>query len=277
MNTLIIHSNQLDNQQKQLIEETFSGKLTAKNNHFRLETASEPSPETMTAVSAELKKDINLLPNNFNGSQVRLLISDMDSTLIGIECIDEIADMMNLKPEVAAITEAAMRGDIDFEGSLTQRVKLLTGLETSALEKVYQERLYLNQGAEGMITGLKQNDVKFALVSGGFTFFTERLQTQLGLDFTRANVLAEENAKLTGKVVGGIIGAKAKADFLYELCEQLKITPQQVIAIGDGANDLLMMHEAGLSIAYRAKPAVQLQAKTVFNYSSLEAVLDFIG
>lgn len=277
MNTLIIHTNQLDSQQKNLIEKTFNGKIFCKNKHFRLETTTEPSTETMTAVSAEIKKDINLLPKSFNNSQVKLLISDMDSTLIGIECIDEIADMMDLKPEVAAITEAAMRGDIDFESSLTQRVKLLTGLNTSALEKVYQERLYLNQGAEELIVGLKQNGVKFALVSGGFTFFTERLKTQLELDFTRANILAEENSKLTGKVAGGIIGAKAKAEFLYELCEQLKITPQQVIAIGDGANDLLMMHEAGLSIAYRAKPAVQQQAKTVFNYSSLEAVLDFIG
>jgi len=205
-----------------------------------------------------------------------MFISDMDSTLIGIECIDEIADMNDLKPQVSEITEAAMRGDIDFEASLMQRVQLLKGIETSALEAIFNERLFLNKGAEEWVSGLKRKGLSFALVSGGFTFFTDRLQNQLNLDFSRANLLAEENGKLTGKVIGKIIGGQAKAEFLHELCKKQNIKPSQVIAIGDGANDLAMMKEAGLSIAYRAKPAVQQQATTVFNFSGLDAALDFL-
>ena len=275
MNTLIIHTTVLDLAQKKLIEEAFNSKIYSKKKHFRLQTE-KITTEKIKAISEQLKIDLNILPAEFNPNQVQLLISDMDSTLIGIECIDEIADMMNLKPQVAAITEAAMCGDINFEDSLTQRVKLLTGLDTADLDKVYKQRLFLNSGAEELITTLKQNNIKFALVSGGFTFFTERLQQQLGIDFTRANVLEEKDNKLTGKVVGKIIGAEAKAEFLHELCQKINITPRQVIAIGDGANDLEMMKEAGLSIAYRAKPTVQEQANTAFNYSNLSAVLDFI-
>jgi len=275
MKTLIIHTNNLNSEQKKLLENSFSTKIYQKNKHYRID-AENISQEQVSSLSSLLQIDLNILPHAFIGKQVKLLISDMDSTLIGIECIDEIADMMNIKPQVAKITEAAMQGNIDFESSLAQRVKLLTGLDTSALEKVYKERLFLNQGAEELIAGLKLNSIKFALVSGGFTFFTERLEKQLGLDFTRANLLAEENSKLTGSVVGKIVGAEAKAEFLHELCKKLNIKPPQVIAIGDGANDLAMMKVAGLSIAYRAKPAVQQQAKATFNYSSLDAVLDFL-
>lgn len=275
MNTLIIHTNQLSAEQITFIEKEFETKLHTKNNHFRLQT-NELYLNKITAVSRKLKIDINALPDGFNGKQVKMLISDMDSTLIGIECIDEIADMNNIKPQVAEITESAMRGEIDFESSLIQRVKLLKGLNISALDKVFEERLFLNKGAEEWIDGLKQKNIKFALVSGGFTFFTDRLQKQLKLDYSRANVLEEKNGLLTGKVLGKIIAAQAKADFLHELCHQLKIKPNQVIAIGDGANDLSMMKEAALSIAYRAKPTVQVQADAVFNYSNLESVLDFL-
>lgn len=274
MKTIIIHANNLNLAQSNLLETVFKTKLYRKNNHFRLQVKTVTREEIIN-ISNKLKIDINLLPKHFCEEQVKLVISDMDSTLIGIECIDEIADMMNLKPQVAAITEAAMCGEIDFAGSLTQRVSLLTDLKVSFLEEVYQHKLYLNKGAEQLINGLKQQNIKFALVSGGFTFFTERLQKQLKLDFTRANVLAEKNGKLTGLVEGNIIDAKAKAEFLHELCNKLNIKPTQVIAIGDGANDLLMMQEAGLSIAYYAKPAVQQQANIFFNYTNLDSLLDF--
>lgn len=279
MATIIIHSNTLNFEQSKVIERAYGqhGKPQKVANHFRLELTEAPTKQALNELANAIQVDVNLLPEGFNGQDIKLVISDMDSTLISIECVDEIADYINVKPEVSAITEAAMRGELNFEESLTKRVNLLTGLDTSALQKVFDDRLTLNPGAEAWINGLKDSNVKFALVSGGFTFFTERLQKQLGLDFTRANVLGETDNKLTGKVIGGIIGAQAKADFLYELCAKLNIKPAQVIAVGDGANDLLMMKEAGLSIAYYAKPTVQEQAGSALNYSGLDSILDFIA
>ncbi len=220
--------------------------------------------------------DINRLPDDFNAEEVGLLVTDMDSTLISIECIDEIADFLGIKPQVAAITEAAMRGEIGFETSLTRRVALLEGLPVEALERVYNERLTLNPGAEVMIAGLKQRGIKVALVSGGFTFFTERLKARLGLDYTLANTLEITDGKLTGRVVGDIIGATAKATLLKQLCNELGLKPTQTIAMGDGANDLAMMAVAGLSIAYHAKPAVQARANTAINHSGLDGVLGLL-
>lgn len=279
MATIIIHSNTLNFEQSKVIERAYGqhGKPQKVANHFRLELNEAPTKKALNELANAIQVDVNLLPEGFNGQDIKLVISDMDSTLISIECVDEIADYINVKPEVSAITEAAMRGELNFEESLTKRVNLLTGLDTSALQKVFDDRLTLNPGAEVWINGLKDSSVKFALVSGGFTFFTERLQKQLGLDFTRANVLGETDNKLTGKVIGGIIGAQAKADFLYELCAELNIKPAQVIAVGDGANDLLMMKEAGLSIAYYAKPTVQEQAGSAINYGGLDSILDFIA
>lgn len=279
MATIIIHSNTLNFEQSKVIERAYGqhGKPQKVANHFRLELNEAPTKQALNELANAIQVDVNLLPEGFNGQDIKLVISDMDSTLISIECVDEIADYINVKPEVSAITEAAMRGELNFEESLTKRVNLLTGLDTSALQKVFDDRLTLNPGAEVWINGLKDSSIKFALVSGGFTFFTERLQKQLDLDFTRANVLGETNNKLTGKVIGGIIGAQAKADFLYELCAELNIKPAQVIAVGDGANDLLMMKEAGLSIAYYAKPTVQEQAGSAINYGGLDSILDFIA
>lgn len=222
--------------------------------------------------------DINQLPADFSPAAMRLLLTDMDSTLISIECIDEIADFLAIKPQVAEITESAMRGEIDFETSLNKRIGLLLGLDDSALQHVYAERLQLNPGAERLIDGLKQRDIKTALVSGGFTYFTDRLKTRLGLDFSLANELAFDQAgKLTGISNRVIVGAQRKADYLQELCTELNIQPNQVIAMGDGANDLVMMKQAGLSVAYHAKPTVQQQAMTAFNYCGLDGVLDLLG
>ncbi len=275
MTTLIIHENGLTYEQSKQITRTL-GTPEKVNNHHRIQV-SNYCAETTQALSQKIGIDINPLPEGFNDSNIKLVISDMDSTLIGIECVDEIADMMNLKPQVAAITEAAMRGECDFESSLTQRVALLEGLNTQALQTVFDERLFLNPGAEVWLQGLKDQHITFALVSGGFTFFTERLQKQLNIDFTLANVLEENNGLLTGKVLGNIVGAEAKAAFLKQLCESLNISLDQTIAIGDGANDLLMMKEAGLSIAYHAKPAVQKQADVSINFGGLDKVLDFIA
>ncbi len=201
-----------------------------------------------------------------------LIVSDMDSTLITIECVDEIAAGVGLKDEVAAITEQSMRGELDFEQSLRKRVALLAGLEERVLEEVYENVLQLSPGAEFLLEECKRNDVKFMLVSGGFTFFTERLQQRLGLDFHFANVLEVEDGKLTGRLKGRITDAQAKADLLCEYRERLGLAPWQVVAMGDGANDIPMIREAGFGIAYRAKPKTEANADACVRFGGLERI-----
>jgi phosphoserine phosphatase len=273
----ILHTHTLDTTDKEILTRAIPGEWESCGGYFRLHHRNPVSTETLHALRAALPFDVNPLPEEFSGDEVRLVISDMDSTLINIECVDEIADFAGVKPQVAAITEAAMRGEIDFSTSLTQRVATLEGLDESVLGQVYDERLRTNPGAETMLAGLKAQGVRFALVSGGFTFFTERLKERLGLDYARANVLGMEGGTLTGHVIGGIIDATAKEVFLMELCEELGISPNQAIAMGDGANDLKMLHAAGLGVAYRAKPRVQEQCDVVFNHSGLDGVLHFLA
>ena len=275
MSTTIIHSNTLSDQQRQAISQTLGAEPTAYAQHFRVQHTAVDHAALETLREA-CQLDINTLPADFDPSSVGLLITDMDSTLINIECVDEIADFIGVKPEVSAITEAAMRGELDFAASLRKRVALLKGLDVAALQHVYDERLQLNPGAEALLAGLKSRHIKMALVSGGFTFFTERLKPRLGLDFTLANVLAQEEGKLKGHVEGTIVGAEAKAEFLQQLCRQLGISTQQTIAMGDGANDLQMLGIAGLGVAYHAKPTVRAQADVSLQFSGLNAVLDFL-
>ncbi|PHS22463.1 MAG: phosphoserine phosphatase SerB [Methylophaga sp.] len=273
---LTLQGQQLDTKLANEVAEKVDGKLESHENFSIVHTQQKISNEQLQTLRERYLFDLNIVPSTFSAKAAKLLVTDMDSTLINIECVDEIADFINVKPQVAEITESAMRGEIDFETSLRKRVSLLKGLEVSALEKVYQQRLQLNPGANIMLRKLKENGIKTALVSGGFTFFTERLKKRLGLDFTMANVLGEHNGRLTGEVDGEICGAQAKADFLLAKCEQLAISPSQVIAMGDGANDLLMMKEAGLSIAYHAKSKVQSEAMTSLNYCGLAGVLGLL-
>jgi len=216
--------------------------------------------------------DYGFVPEDKTLAGFGLVVMDMDSTLISIECIDEIADMQGLKPEVAAITEAAMRGEIDFAESLRRRVALLEGLDEVALQRVYDERLKLNPGAEIMLASLKKHGIKTLLVSGGFLFFTERLKPRLGLDYTHANTLEIVSGKLTGRVLGEILDAQGKAEWLVKIRDQLGLRPEQVVAMGDGANDLKMMAQAGVSIAYHAKPVVRAQASYAFNFVGLDGL-----
>lgn len=204
----------------------------------------------------------------------KLVAMDMDSTLITIECIDEIADMQGLKPQVAEITEAAMRGEIEFQESLTRRVALLKGLDAAALQRVYDERLQLSLGAAAMLQGVQKLGIKTLLVSGGFTFFTDRMKQRLGLDYSHSNVLEIENGKLTGKVIGGIVDAEEKKRTVERVCAELGISPSQTIVMGDGANDLRMMSISGLSVAFRAKPVVRAQANVAFNFVGLDGLLN---
>ena len=260
----------------ELVTRTARGELDPRDGHCRLHHKRPLSREDLERLRQRCDFDINPLPAEFEPAAVRLLISDMDSTLISIECVDEIADFANLKPQVAAITAAAMRGELNFAESLEQRVALLEGLDEAVLERVYSERLQLNPGAEQLLAGLRERGIRTALVSGGFSFFTDRLKQRLSLDYTLANRLAVQKGKLTGKVVGDIVGAEAKRRFLLERCEELGISPRQAIAVGDGANDLEMLGAAGLSVAYRAKPRVQEQADIVLNHSGLDAILHLL-
>jgi phosphoserine phosphatase len=209
-------------------------------------------------------------------SDCKVLAMDMDSTLINIECIDEIAAFGGVKEQVASITEAAMRGEIkDFSESLTRRVAFLKGLSADVLQSVYEQKLRFNPGAEKLVATAKQAGLKVLLVSGGFTFFTEKLKARIGLDAAHANVLGAENGLLTGHVVGRILDAQGKADTLRAFAQDCGATANQIIAIGDGANDLKMLGLAGYSVAYRAKPVVQTQAKFALNVSGLDGVLNW--
>ena len=214
-------------------------------------------------------------------SDYRLIAFDMDSTLINIECVDEIAAVAGRRDEVAAITEAAMRGEIsDYKDSLRRRVALLAGVGETALQRVYDERLQLNPGVEIFVHACRQAGLKTLLVSGGFTFFSERVRHRLGLDFARANTLGVSGGRLTGTLMdrpwGDICDGAEKRRVLLEVCELMGIAPAQAIAVGDGANDLPMMSAAGLSIAFHAKPTVREQAMISIESGGMERALEVL-
>ena len=211
-------------------------------------------------------------------SDFKLIAFDMDSTLINIECVDEIADAAGRKAEVAAMTEAAMRGEInDYKASLRERVALLKGVTVAQMDQIYAERLRLNPGAAELVAACKQAGLKVLLVSGGFTHFTDRIRDHLGIDYTRANVLEIEAGALTGRMVnqpwGDICDGAEKRTMLLETCAALGINPSQAIAMGDGANDLPMMEVAGMSVAFHAKPAVREQAHVRIDSGGLDRLL----
>jgi phosphoserine phosphatase len=219
--------------------------------------------------------DANLTPAA--NRRKRLLIADMDSTIISVECIDEIADFAGVKAEVSAITEAAMRGELDFDGALKARVALLRGLPEGALQRTYDERVRLNPGARALVETMNRAGALTALVSGGFTFFTDRVGAAAGFAVSQANTLLIEDGALTGAPGLPILGRQAKLDTMLRLCAERGLTAGDVIAVGDGANDMAMIEAAGLGVAYRAKPALEAAAQASLRVSDLSALLHLQG
>jgi phosphoserine phosphatase len=242
---------------------------------FRLENATRREHVAEYCADAEL--DFAFVEQTAQLSDFGLVAMDMDSTLLAIESIDEIADMHGMKPQVSEITQRSMRGEIVFAESLRQRTALLQGLHQDALQQVYDERVRLSPGAEKMLQRMKSAGLRTMVISGGFTFFTDRIKTKLNLDYSAANNLEITDGKLTGKVMGEIIGASGKAEVLKSVREKLGLRREQVIAIGDGANDLKMMEEAGVSIAYHAKPIVQEKATYAINHVGLDGVVNLFA
>lgn len=239
----------------------------------------EPESETAFAeASRNARQALGALPVDMvcqraEKRRKRLLVADMDSTLIGQECIDELADFAGLKPKIAAITEQAMRGELEFEPALRERVALLEGLDESVLDRVFAERISLTPGARTLARTMSKHDARTVIVSGGFTFFTERVAQAAGFERNQANILEISKGKLTGKVREPILGQQAKLDALHAHREQLQLDPLLTLAVGDGANDLAMIAEAGLGVAFRAKPIVADQAQARINHADLTALL----
>ena len=219
-------------------------------------------PESIRTALSNEKLDWALVPTGRTLDDFKLVVFDMDSTLINIECIDELADFAGRKAEVSEITEAAMRGEMDYRESLQKRVGVLAGLNARVLARVFSERLLLNPGARQLLDALQNANIHTALLSGGFTYFTERLRIELGLDFATSNELEIVSGKLTGRVVGDIVDAQAKADTLRALTREFGLQQEQVMAVGDGANDLLMMAAAGTSVAYTPNPPLRRKRRT---------------
>ncbi len=234
--------------------------------------------ENLRSIAAKFNSDLCFINADLQPTDIKVLAMDMDSTLINIECIDEIADFTGKKAAVAQITEATMRGEIkDFQESLRRRVALLEGVSADSLEAVYRERLRPNLGAAELLAGANERGLYTLLVSGGFTFFTEKLRQQLGFKQAQANTLEIINGKLTGKVLGEIVDGIAKAAYLDEACHSLGYTKANAITIGDGANDLIMMNGSGISIAYKSKPIVKEKADAAFDRVGLDAALLLIS
>ncbi len=276
MNYLIESSAEIAAHQVAITNLCAPARSTLLNDHI-LMLNGNLNENRLKQYCAEQSINFAQLQPNESSRNYQLVAMDMDSTLVNIECIDEIADYLNLKKEVQTITEAAMRGEIDFCQSLTRRVALLKGLDASVLDEVYQQRLQLNPGAENLLKQIQLSGMQTLLVSGGFTYFTERLKSRLNLDHAFANQLEIKQGKLTGQVIGPIIDAEGKAQTLKEVAAAQQIELVNTIAIGDGANDAKMLNTAGLSVAYFGKPVLRELARININQGGLDAIIRLLN
>ena len=272
---LVIQADEISTPDLKALARIASGRAIerASPTAFRITHADAATKPEVASYCGDAKLDFGFVEEGRTLRDFRLLAMDMDSTLICIECIDEIADFAGRKAEVAAVTASAMRGEIDWPESLRQRVAALQGLDESALERVYAERLRLSPGAERLIGAARRCGLKTLLVSGGFTYFTDRVRDRLQLDHAYSNVLVSEAGKLTGRVTGPLVDAQGKKAHVARLKREMSLSKEQVLVLGDGANDLPMMAE-GTSIAYHAKPVVKASADYALDYAGLDGVLN---
>jgi phosphoserine phosphatase len=250
-------------------------KILSPQHAFDLPIAGSDALAEARARMDGLPLDINLV--NSDRRRKKLLLADMDSTIINVECLDELADMAGLKPQIAAITERAMRGELEFEGALRERVGMLKGLTLDALEKTYAERVRLNPGAKSLLATMRANGAHTMLVSGGFGYFTQRVAQAAGFHAERGNTLLDDGERLTGEVSTPILGREAKLKALEDAVATLKIDFAETLAVGDGANDLAMIQKAGLGVAYHAKPVVAAAASAAIHHNDLTALLYLQG
>jgi phosphoserine phosphatase len=250
-------------------------KILSPGHAFDLPVADKSALAAARATARDAALDINLIASGRR--RKKLLVADMDSTIINVECLDELADMAGLKPQIAAITERAMRGELEFEAALRERVGMLKGLSLSALERTYAERVRLNPGAKSLLATMRANGAHTMLVSGGFGYFTRRVAEAAGFHVERGNTLLDDGENLTGEVGMPILGRQAKLDALEEAAARLKLDFAETLAVGDGANDLAMIQRAGLGVAYHAKPVVAEAAGAAINHNDLTALLYLQG
>lgn len=231
--------------------------------------------ERARAMAGDAAADINIVAAD--GRRKKLLVSDMESTIIDCECLDELADFAGIKPQIAAITERAMKGEIEFAGALRERVGLLKGLPLTTLERVWRERVHLIAGAKELVATMKANGARTLLVSGGFSYFTSRVAASVGFDEHQSNTLLDDGERLAGTVGEPILGREAKREALERAVAGLRISTSDAVAVGDGANDLAMIQEAGLGVAYHAKPMVAAAAGASIKHGDLTALLYLQG
>ena len=257
-----------------------SSRMSERGHRIAWTQLDEPSTEAKVlalSLCAKFNTDGAWLRDGLQLSDFALLAMDMDSTVITVECIDEMADYCGKKAEVSAITEATMRGEIaDFDTSLRQRVALLRGLSTKAMDAVYSDRVRLSRGAKQLIETAHSQGLKTLLVSGGFTYYTSRVQKQLGITWCKSNELEIANEHLTGGIVGEIVNAQAKALEVKARCQEMGVAPSKTIAVGDGANDMKMMAVAGFSVAYHAKPILHSRTNAAIHFGGLETLSEWL-
>lgn len=270
MKTILLHSSKIKSAKK--LAMSVNGEIESKKNHYRIHTKMNFDIDNLRASNIE---DLNIFDYDFDYKNIKLMVSDMDSTLISIETIDEVAKEVGLSEEVSLITQETMLGHLDFKESFKKRLSILKGVSSSCFDDVYIKKIELNPGVKKLIDYFNSNHIKTAIVSGGLTYFAEKITNKLKIDSFKANEAEIKDGAITGKVVGSTVDAEEKAKYIFELCDKYKFDTEQVIAIGDGANDVEMMKISGLSVSYHGKPILKKNCAIQINHSGLDCLIDF--